>query len=141
MWLPSQTALAAEVAAYQGVWLDHFPYRQNSAWHFQTDIFLNWGLWRAGGLMLVGLALYRQGFLRGALEAKTYRNLLLVLLPIGFALTITGYRANEAAECNFHTLCCLPLTGTTGDHCLLLQVTYLYSAIFSKLTYVLALKD
>lgn len=101
MWQPTADALLAEVAAHQGTWSEHFAYRLHHAWQFQTDIFINWGLWRVTGMMLLGLALYRQGFLSGKLAARTYGLLATIFLPIGFGLVAYGFNANEAANWQF----------------------------------------
>jgi len=100
-WLPSDTTMAAEVAAHQGAYREHFTYRMHHAFAFQTDIFLSWGLWRIGGLMLLGLALYRAGFLQGKLSARAYGLTAMVTLPVGFFLTWSGLTANEAVGWTF----------------------------------------
>lgn len=100
-WLPTDAALAAEVAAHQGAYSEHFALRLHHAFAFQTDIFLSWGLWRIGGLMLLGLALYRAGFLQGRLSARSYGLTALLALPLGFFLTLSGLTANEAAGWTF----------------------------------------
>ncbi len=100
-WHPEQSALAAEVAAYQSTWLEHFTLRAHHAWEFQTDVFVSWGFWRVGGLMLLGLALYRQGFIAGRLTAKTYGILTIIFLPLGFWLVVTGLTANADANWQF----------------------------------------
>jgi len=94
-WLPSAQSLADEVAAYRGAYSEHFLYRVHHAFEFQTDIFINWGFWRVGGMMLIGLALYRQGFLRSMLQGRTYGLTALICLPIGYFLTTTGLIENE----------------------------------------------
>ncbi|SDE22629.1 DUF418 domain-containing protein [Kordiimonas lacus] len=101
MWLPPAEVLAAEIAAYQGSWADHFPVRAAQALEFETEIYIHWGAWRISGLMLIGLALYRCGFLGGKLKARTYGLIALTLLPIGFALAWNGLMANEAAAWSF----------------------------------------
>ena len=100
-WQPTQATQLAEVAAYQGTWLDHIAVRAHHAWGFQTDIFISWGFWRVGGLMLLGLALYRQGFLRGQLTGKTYGLLAVLFSFTGFWLVTTGLTENTVANWQF----------------------------------------
>lgn len=100
-WLPDDQSLADEIAAHRGNYGAHFLYRIHHAFEFQTDIFISWGIWRVGGVMLLGLALYRQGFLRGILAGKTYGLLALACLPIGYGLAGTGLIANEAQGWSF----------------------------------------
>ncbi|WP_262695835.1 DUF418 domain-containing protein [Kordiimonas aquimaris] len=101
MWQPTETALLAEVNAHQGTWLEHFAYRMHHAWEFQTDIFLSWGIWRVGGMMLLGLALYRQGFLAGKWTGKAYAVTALIFVTLGLGLVVNGFLANEAAMWQF----------------------------------------
>ena len=58
-WQPTSAMLAAEVGAYQGGWLDQLPVRSAMALSFETFVALAWGVWRAGGLMLIGMALFK----------------------------------------------------------------------------------
>jgi len=51
--------------------------------------------------MLLGLALYRQGFLQGKLAGKTYGILTLGFLTTGFWLVTTGLNANLEANWEF----------------------------------------
>lgn len=100
-WHPDGAEIAAEIAAYTGSYMDHLPWRAEAAFSMQTDIFVSWGLWRIGGMMLLGLALYRQGFLRGHLEGKTYGIIALLCLPIGWFLVTNGLISNEQAGWTF----------------------------------------
>lgn len=95
-WLPTDAALAAEVAAFQGSYTEHLSYRVRDAFSMQTEIFLSWGIWRIGGTMLLGLALYRQGFLKGAASARVYGLTALVSLPVGWFLVAQGLKSNES---------------------------------------------
>ncbi|MBO6506012.1 MAG: DUF418 domain-containing protein [Kordiimonadaceae bacterium] len=94
-WLPSTQQLAEEVAAYQDTYMDHWPLRAASAFEMQTSIFLSWGVWRIGGMMLLGLALYRVGFLQGKLSARFYGFTAIAALTAGFFLVANGLSANE----------------------------------------------
>ena len=58
-WQPPQAAIEAQLAAYRGSWLDQQPVRSASAIGFETLVLLVWGVWRAGGLMLIGMALFK----------------------------------------------------------------------------------
>jgi len=101
MWLPPAEQLAHEVDAFQGGWLAQQPLRVEHSWYFHTDAFFNWGLWRVTGTMLIGLALYRAGFLKGAFCTRRYIWIMALCLPIGFALAAMGYMNNTAAGWTF----------------------------------------
>ena len=100
-WQPTATELANEIAAYQGGYMDHLPLRAKSAFEMQTSIFLSWGVWRIGGMMLLGLALYRAGFLQGKLSARFYGATALIALTAGFFLVSNGLTTNEQAGWTF----------------------------------------
>ena len=72
------------------------PYTETVANHapivflFQTVIFLTFFLWRCSGMMLLGMALYKWGFLDGRRATRTYVLTASVSLPIGLALCTYG---------------------------------------------------
>ena len=57
----SQESLQYELEAYTGGWLGQMGHRAIASGMVQTFGFAFFVLWRAGGLMLVGMALYRWG--------------------------------------------------------------------------------
>lgn len=73
-WLPEPSTVQAEIAAYQGNYLSQLSMRAASAFGMQTTYFLNHFLWRISGLMLIGMALFKSGFLIGAGTRKMYRK-------------------------------------------------------------------
>jgi len=95
-WMPDSAALAKELAAYRGGWLGQLPLRAATAVEYQTVLFLIFIFWRVGGLMLLGMALFRWGWLTGDRSAAEYRKLAapgLLALP----LIATGLFLNEQA--------------------------------------------
>lgn len=96
-WSPDADALAEEVAVYQGGWLGQIANRAPLALENQIGGFLMLVMWRAGGMMLIGLGLYRQGFLRGSLSARTYAIWAAFLLLVGLPTVAYGFFVNEAA--------------------------------------------
>jgi uncharacterized protein len=83
-WAPDAETLAEELAVYQGGWFGQLPHRISTAVEFQTEIFLIFAFWRAGGLMLVGMALFRWGWLTAQRTPAAYRKLMVT----GFGLSI-----------------------------------------------------
>ena len=57
---------------------------------FQTTFFVAFFLWRCGGMMLLGMALYKSGFLDGRLRSSTYARVALIATPVGLALASIG---------------------------------------------------
>ena len=96
-WSPPPSELAAETAAFRGGWLDQMPYRAGEALGLQTDVFLVYFLWRAGGLMLVGMALYRLGVLSASRSSAFYRRTAVVGLAAGVPLAAAGIAYNVNA--------------------------------------------
>ena len=88
-WDPSPAALAEEVAIYRSGWLAQLPHRVPITAEAQTFVLVVWGFWRAAGLMLIGMGLYRLGVLSGQASNATYWCLLMVALIIG--LPLVGY--------------------------------------------------
>ena len=60
-WNPREADVASEVAALRGGWVEQLPQRTTTAIFFQTFLFAIEVAWRSGGLMLVGMALFKLG--------------------------------------------------------------------------------
>jgi uncharacterized protein len=58
-WAPSAALLQQEIAAFQGGWLAQMPKRIRYSLDFHSFEMWIWGVWRAGGLMLIGMALLK----------------------------------------------------------------------------------
>ncbi len=100
-WQPSKVAITAELAAYRGSWLAQMVYRIPGSLIFQTFIFLIHTSWRAGGLMLIGMALYKWGVLSAQRNKKFYRNMFLTGFGLGLPLIIFGILRNFHANWDF----------------------------------------
>lgn len=82
IWTPSAEVVAAEMSAYQGGWLGQMSHRIPAAVTLQTFLFLILMGWRAGGMMLVGMALFKWG----VLSAERSRRFYVTLMILGFAV-------------------------------------------------------
>ncbi|MCY3548091.1 MAG: DUF418 domain-containing protein [Gemmatimonadetes bacterium] len=89
-WDPPPEVQAAEIAAFRGTWAEQFRVRAPVALTVQTTAFLFLFLWRAGGLMLVGMALYRLGVLAASRSAVFYRRMAVIGLATGLPLAAAG---------------------------------------------------
>ncbi len=89
-WAPSQEVLDAEIAAFRGGWAGQVAARAPIALALETAGFLFQLLWRAGGLMLVGMALYKLGVLAAARPASFYRRMAVVGISAGLPLAAAG---------------------------------------------------
>jgi len=81
-WAPPPEMVQAELDAYRGGWSEQQTVRVPAAVFIQTNHFLTETLWRAGGLMLIGMALFKLG-LFGADRARSYY---LRMAGLGFGL-------------------------------------------------------
>lgn len=90
LWQPTPAMVREELAAYRGGWLDQQPIRSASAFELETFALITWGLWRAGGLMLIGMALFRLGVFGGERPLRFYAALIAVALVVGFPLQAYG---------------------------------------------------
>jgi len=97
-WQPGAEQVQQEIATYTGPWSGQLPHRVEMSLGFHTGYFLKWGFWRAGGLMIVGMALFKLGIFSAARAAKTYATMAVVGLLAGLPLIYTGVRMNEAAQ-------------------------------------------
>lgn len=96
-WAPPRDAMDAEIEAYRGGWLEQQPLRSANALAMETVVFLTLFLWRAGGAMLVGMALYRWGVLSAERSSKFYKRMAVVGAGLGFPLIALGMAYNLRA--------------------------------------------
>jgi len=89
-WNPTPAEIDAELAAYRGGWLTQMEARVPSAFSMQTISFFFWSLWRAGGLMIVGMALYKWGVLSAQRSTRFYMWLMIGGLGIGLPIVAYG---------------------------------------------------
>jgi uncharacterized protein len=90
VWQPTAQQTAAQIAGYRGGWLAQMPFRAEESFITETSGLLFSTLWRAGGLMLVGMALYKLGLLTGSLSVRFYRNLGIAGALFGLPLIAYG---------------------------------------------------
>ena len=96
-WEPDVETVAREVEAYRGGFAAQLEQRVPAALVMHTVVFLLFAAWRAGGLMLVGMALYHWGVLSAARSQAFYRRAVLVGLGLGLPVVMYGVVWNERA--------------------------------------------
>lgn len=89
-WQPAQKALQAEIEAMTGSWGEQIQKNSASAVMLETMVFFILFLWRAGGLMMVGMAFYKWGVLTAQRSAGFYKKGWLLGWGIGFPIVIYG---------------------------------------------------
>jgi len=84
--LQDADALKDDLVAHRGTYADIFGFRASQVAWLQIEGILFFGLWRTGGLMLLGMALMKLGVLSGRREAAFYRKMLAAGYGIGLPL-------------------------------------------------------
>lgn len=96
-WAPAPAMVQEEVAAYRGGWLAQTEYRVPAALEFHTFVFAIWFGWRTGGLMLIGMALFKWGVLTARRSRGFYVTMSAVGLAVGLPVIASGIARNFAA--------------------------------------------
>lgn len=92
---PTAQETAQEIASYRSGWIEQMELRAYQAFSLQTDGLLFVLIWRATGLMLLGMALYKSGFLSALWTSHTYARLAVFSGIPGLALVASGLWLNE----------------------------------------------
>lgn len=95
-WAPSHEVVAKEIAAYRGGWLGQFSHRAVTALFMQTLYLLIDGFWRAGGLMLLGMGLFKLDIFSAKRPSVTYVIMIVVGLFVGIPVILYGVYRNFA---------------------------------------------
>ncbi|GAA0717576.1 uncharacterized protein J2744_000552 [Halorubrum trapanicum] len=96
-WMPAADAIQQQVAAYRGGWLDQMSHRVSSSFQRQTSGFIGSSFWRVGGVMLLGMALYKRGVLTGERSTAFYRRLVAGGV-VGVGIVVAGVAYIEAND-------------------------------------------
>jgi uncharacterized protein len=101
LWMPSAAMVAKEVAAYRGSWIAQMRYRVPDAVQMETIFFLTFSFWRAGGLMLIGMALFKLGVFGAKLSPRSYWAMIAAAVFVGIPVTLYGTHKIIASGWNF----------------------------------------
>lgn len=100
-WIPNQNEINSEIEAVTGPLFMQIKHNSASALFMETFVFPILFLWRAGGLMLIGMALYKWKILQALKSKKFYLRGLLISWLIGFPIVIYGMVKNFDANWSF----------------------------------------
>ncbi len=95
-FVPGEDRIISELAAYRGGWLDQMEFRVPDSLAINTFLFLIYLGWRCGGMMLIGMALYKWGVLTAERSNRFYINLGVICFAAGFPLILFGINQNFA---------------------------------------------
>jgi uncharacterized protein len=90
IWEPTQAQIATELEAYRGGWSAQNEERFMDAFGMETGSFLFFLSWRAGGLMLIGMGLFKLGVFGAGLSPKTYKKMIAAAAFLGLPLVALG---------------------------------------------------
>jgi len=97
-WRLPPEKLAEEIANYQGSWSQQMQSRVPASLGMHTGALLTWAFWRAGGLMLIGMALFKLGVFSAARSRRFYWACIGLAVAIGIPAVIYGVHRNFAEE-------------------------------------------
>lgn len=93
-WAPGDKISQRIVTGYQGNWPSQMAQRVRMLEMMYTELFPTFYLWRISGLMLMGMALFKSGFLQGKGSKRLYRTIFYTGLGLGLPLVIAGLLFN-----------------------------------------------
>ncbi|MEY7851860.1 DUF418 domain-containing protein [Natrarchaeobius sp. A-rgal3] len=85
-----------ELEIYRGGWLDQVAHRIPVILEFHTLGFVFEAFWMLGGMMIIGMALYKWGVISNQRSTRFYKHLLVVAGGFGLALVLVGVWLREA---------------------------------------------
>jgi uncharacterized protein len=101
-WMPDGPAIEKEVAAYRGSWREQLSHRVPMAWMFHTFLFGFFFFWRTGGLMLMGMALFKTDVFSARRSKSFYRTMTVFGLGCGLPIVAWGVSKNNAVDWDIH---------------------------------------
>jgi uncharacterized protein len=97
-WSPAQDMINSELDVYRGGWLGQLPHRMGTAIFFETFLLVVFFGWRTGGIILIGMALYKLGVFSAARSKGFYAALVAIGALVGVPVIMYGAHRNiEAA--------------------------------------------
>ena len=90
IWMPTPAQAQSQLETMRGSYAQIVAARAPFVVIAQTMYFAFFFLWRCGGMMLLGMALFKWGFLDGGRPAGTYVRTALICIPLGLALAAYG---------------------------------------------------
>jgi uncharacterized protein len=90
LMMPTREQASGHVDLMLGSYVRFVAGSAASTFMFETMFFVLFFLWRCGGMMLLGMSLYKSGFLEGRLSSSTYARVALIATPVGLGLAFIG---------------------------------------------------
>jgi uncharacterized protein len=90
IWMPTAEQARAQLDELHGSYPEVVAHRAPFVFVSQTFFFLAFFLWRCSGMMLLGMSLYKSGFLDGSRTIGHYARVAAICIPLGLALSWYG---------------------------------------------------
>ena len=84
-----------EIEIYQGGWVEQLTHRAPIVFEAHTFGFLFEAFWMLGGLMIIGMALYKWGVISNERSTRFYKRVCVGVGGLGLALVLTGVWVRE----------------------------------------------
>jgi uncharacterized protein len=97
-WTPRPELTALEVLQYRGSWVEQMAHRVPTAWETHTWYFPTHLFWKIGGLIVLGMALFKLGILSAARSRRFYAVQASIGLAVGTALVSLGLWHSAATD-------------------------------------------
>jgi uncharacterized protein len=100
-WIPDLELVNAEIQAVTGTLGEQIAHNSEQALMLEIFVFLMLFLWRAGGLMMVGMAFYKWGILTAEKTRSFYTRGWILSWTIGLPIVIYGVVKNYSENFSF----------------------------------------
>jgi uncharacterized protein len=94
---PTAEAVEEELAAYRGGWWEQMSHRAPTALSYQVEGLLTYIFWWTGGMMLIGMGLFKLGIMSGTRSTGFYWGMIAVGL-VGIVVVVVAALGREAIE-------------------------------------------
>jgi uncharacterized protein len=89
-WQPTEEVTAAELATFRGSWSQQMAGRVPVALMMETFVLAIFTAWRAGGLMLIGMALFKWKVLAAERSSRFYSWMMALGFGLGIPIVVLG---------------------------------------------------
>ena len=102
-WVPPSEDVETELTAYRGNWSEQQPFRSAKTTYMETNHFFTDTMWRAGGLMLIGMALFKLGVFSAGRSRRFYFRMAGWGFGLGLPIVILGVLYCNGSGWDFRT--------------------------------------
>lgn len=99
-WHPDPRVIDYELEVFRGAWIEQMEWRVPDARFMETTAFVFGVFWWAGGLILIGMGLYKRGFFSARLAPGTYVGWIAAAALLALPVTAFGVWQNFDAGWN-----------------------------------------